>query len=159
MKGYYIQHNSRSASQPNQRLSGWHTSSNTQALVPTTPNCNIAIKWNAFGHQENVGRFVGCQIPQTRSRWVLPIRDRLLCALDIWQWWHDTNSLNWTLQGIICGYSIHSSLWYCNVIAIPSFIYPMYTCIELLITVHHGQHLSVNGFATAWPTIMKFMQD
>ena len=64
-------HIARSASQSNQRLSGWHTSSNTQALVPA-PNCNIAIKWNAFRRQENFGRFVGCQIPQTRSRRVLP---------------------------------------------------------------------------------------
>ena len=54
---------------------------------------------------------------------------------------------------------IHSCLWYFNLIAIPSFVYPKLACTELLISLHNDRHLFADGFETVRPIATKFGWD
>ena len=52
---------------------------------------------------------------------------------------------------MIYDYSTHSSQWYLNFIAIPPFVSPKFTCIELLISLHIDQHAFADGFVAIRP--------
>ena len=68
----------------------------------------------------------------------------------------DTTCPHQTVKGIIYDCTTYSFLWYLTFIAIPSFVCPKLTYIELLISLHNDRDLFAYCFVTMGPIAMKF---